>query len=238
MKRGKVSLREVKVRPMWSLLPEARFKHQLWAQIPINLRSQNFVWVGTSPTLHSQTISSIMEVLDQRECFNLSSEGWLEFKHVKIIYQSGNQIFYGYHPNREHFDISATSKLQHVQQIPDEAYRPLLPYKTTLVAGANISPYVKQPRLINYDEGSDLGTDVLRESNVCEILRLHPHPNIASYLGCQTSSGRIDGICFIPCPETLMHKFNSGNLRKTVLAKSCYPSAKRGTISFRDWGGY
>jgi serine/threonine protein kinase len=52
------------------------------------------------------------------------------------------------------------------------------------------------------------------ELEVCEILKRHPHPNIATYLGCQVSDGRIIGICFSKYDSTLMQLVNPGSFMK------------------------
>lgn len=58
--------------------------------------------------------------------------------------------------------------------------------------------YVKRPRLLSWgpeDRGS-VAALVLQEAKVCEILKMHPHPNIARCRGCLVENGRITGLCF------------------------------------------
>ncbi|KAL9102156.1 MAG: hypothetical protein Q9163_002656 [Psora crenata] len=44
---------------------------------------------------------------------------------------------------------------------------------------------------------------LLHEAQICEILKRHPHKNIASYLGCVTDGGLIKRLCFLRYEETL-----------------------------------
>ncbi|KFH43505.1 hypothetical protein ACRE_057380 [Hapsidospora chrysogenum ATCC 11550] len=63
-------------------------------------------------------------------------------------------------------------------------------------------------------EPDGIAQSVLQEAAVCELLKQHPHPNIASYLGCQVSDGRITGLCFAGYPHTLMQEVNPQNHMK------------------------
>ena len=53
------------------------------------------------------------------------------------------------------------------------------------------------------------------EGEVCEVLKQHTHPNIATYLSCQVSDGIITGICFAKYDNTLMELVNPGSFTKT-----------------------
>ena len=119
---------------------------------------------------------------------------------------------------------SAEVKLGHLDNstaIPTPAYSPLFPSDFTL-APDPLPPgcYVKKPRLTSYDqvckgpEPDGIAQSVLQEAAVCELLKQHPHPNIASYLGCQVSAGRITGLCFAAYPHTLMQEVNPQNHMK------------------------
>jgi serine/threonine protein kinase len=58
--------------------------------------------------------------------------------------------------------------------------------------------YVKRSRLLSWDpeDCGSIAALVLQEAEVCEILKKHPHPNIAQYHGCLVENGRITGLCF------------------------------------------
>lgn len=51
-----------------------------------------------------------------------------------------------------------------------------------------------------------MGSVLLHEAQVCEILRASPHPNIAQYLGCIVKHGRIAGLCFVKYNMTLLER--------------------------------
>lgn len=44
---------------------------------------------------------------------------------------------------------------------------------------------------------------LLQEIKVCEILKKHPHPNVAEYRGCMAEHGLITGLCFTAYHQTL-----------------------------------
>ncbi|KOS36308.1 hypothetical protein ACN38_g12961 [Penicillium nordicum] len=46
---------------------------------------------------------------------------------------------------------------------------------------------------------------------------IHPHPNIATYLGCQVSGGVITGLCLEKYPRTPTKEVNPGALMKRAL---------------------
>ncbi|OJD21728.1 hypothetical protein ACJ73_06930 [Blastomyces percursus] len=57
----------------------------------------------------------------------------------------------------------------------------------------------------------------------CEILRKHPHPNIAFYYGCQVIHGRDSGLWFKRYSSTLLEKVNPKNLNKFAFLSSGRP---------------
>ncbi|KAI1318033.1 kinase-like domain-containing protein [Xylariaceae sp. FL0255] len=66
--------------------------------------------------------------------------------------------------------------------------------------------YFKRPRLLYYENAGDYpeySRFILTEAEACEILRKHPHRNIAQYLGCVVQAGRIRGLGFAKYPITL-----------------------------------
>jgi serine/threonine protein kinase len=46
------------------------------------------------------------------------------------------------------------------------------------------------------EQAQDLSKQILDEAKICEIIRKHPHPNIAEYMGCIEENGSIRGLCF------------------------------------------
>lgn len=49
---------------------------------------------------------------------------------------------------------------------------------------------------------------IFNEAKICEILRNHPHRDIASYLGCISAHGLLKGLCYVRYEENLSHRLN------------------------------
>ncbi|KAJ5721507.1 uncharacterized protein N7483_009441 [Penicillium malachiteum] len=112
-------------------------------------------------------------------------------------------------------------------QIPIPAYCPEFPLEFTLTPEPLlVNCYVKKAPLISYDRIRDgpepdlIAKSVLMEGEICEILKNYPHPNIATYLGCQVSGGRITGLCFAKYRYMLMQEVNPENLMKRQSRRS------------------
>ncbi|ORY56654.1 kinase-like domain-containing protein [Pseudomassariella vexata] len=54
----------------------------------------------------------------------------------------------------------------------------------------------------------------------CEVIRNHPHPNVASYYGCRDTRGRVSGLCFKRYTSTLSEKVSPHHLNKTAFLSS------------------
>jgi len=71
---------------------------------------------------------------------------------------------------------------------------------------------VKCSSLIDYaEDGAFRPRDLLlEEAQICELLRKHPHPNVAQYLGCvvRTATNQIMGLCFVRYEMTLADRLN------------------------------
>jgi hypothetical protein len=52
-------------------------------------------------------------------------------------------------------------------------------------------------------DGDTSGDSVLAEVKACEVMKNHPHRNIAWYLGCFVKHGRIRAIAFEKYPISL-----------------------------------
>ncbi|KGO42782.1 hypothetical protein PEX1_084530 [Penicillium expansum] len=79
--------------------------------------------------------------------------------------------------------------------------------------------YLKAPGLTDFLY-SELEDGIQRELEVCEVLRRHPRPNIATYYGCRGENGRATGICFKRYKETLSGKVNREYLNKNKFRAS------------------
>ncbi|RAL00173.1 kinase-like protein [Aspergillus ibericus CBS 121593] len=146
-----------------------------------------------------------MKILKSNEAFERINDE-LQFSYVKYFVQRDGVLYYGKWKNRYH-PPSTLDQLEEVQQIQTNDRGPLIqPTWSTI--------YIKTPSLLSYVDGSDLEQQILREVTVCEILRNNPHPNLATYYGCQETNGRVSGLCFKRYTCTLLEKANPGHLNK------------------------
>ena len=94
-----------------------------------------------------------------------------------------------------------------MSKIPAESvWPPMDPRFTRTPDPLPPNTYLKQPSLLDYGDtcaSLEPSCQILTEVEACEILRRHPHPNIAQYLGCVSKHGRIKGLCFVKYPMTL-----------------------------------
>jgi serine/threonine protein kinase len=165
-----------------------------------------------------------LELLESRETYEDSNEGF-QFAGTLMVYQLNGFLYHAMLKGRYSSPSSLNAEdLMNVKQIPASAYNPK--FSVGFTAAPEMVPngcYVKKPRLISYDlisEGprpNSIAEDVLKEVRVYELLMMHPHPNIATYLGCQVSGGAITGLCLEKYPRTLMKEVNPGALMKRAL---------------------
>lgn len=163
-----------------------------------------------------------VRVLEMNEAYE-EVDGSFEFTMTLIVYQTaGGDLYHAV--SKARYSSPSDVKVEHLSNkilIPVSAYAPLFP------SGFTRAPdplpehcHIKKPQLISYDrirQGSrpdDIAASVLQEAAVCELLKQQPHPNIAPYLGCQVSDGRITGLCFVAYERTLMEEVNPGGLMK------------------------
>lgn len=118
-----------------------------------------------------------MEMVVSEEVWKNLDNDELVFDHILLIVRPGSRYLFARQRDR-HAPIDAT-KL-HLEEIPDS-----LPSNS----------YVKRPNLLDYGEKENCCTVLLQESEINEILRQHPHPNIAQYYGCVVENGRFGGLC-------------------------------------------
>ena len=156
-----------------------------------------------------------MEVLDRGESFEQMNGGF-KYAHTLIVYRVGDYVYYAMTKSRCRSAAEVkVEELSNVVMIPTTMYCPLFP-STYTQAPDPLPPncYIKRPHFLSYDRihntsnASWISEWVLKEAEVCEILKLPLHPSIAQYLGCQVRNGRITGICFAKYSDTLMQRVN------------------------------
>ncbi|KAK4144166.1 uncharacterized protein C8A04DRAFT_36824 [Dichotomopilus funicola] len=164
-------------------------------------------------SLHPPPPTEHIDVLEMNEAFE-EIDGSFQFTGTLVVYNTHNGLHHARSIPRHSSLLEI--KLEHLINfipIPISAYTPLFPSGFT--RAPDLPPqkcYIKKPKLISYDrirQGSqpnDIAESVLLEATVCELLKQHPHPNIAPYLGCQVTDGRITGLCFPRYNCTLMEE--------------------------------
>ncbi|KGO77390.1 hypothetical protein PITC_047630 [Penicillium italicum] len=165
-----------------------------------------------------------LEVLERNEVYEDSDEGF-HFAGTLVVYQMKGALYHAMLKARysSSSDVNAED-FKNIIQIPSSAYSPKFSAEFTPVPQTLPNNYfVKKPQLISYDQISQgprpdsIAEDLLKEARIYELLKRRPHPNIATYLGCQVSDGAITGLCLERYPHTLMNEVNPRGLMKRKL---------------------
>lgn len=160
-----------------------------------------------------------MDILEFAECFP-DNAGEPIF--TIVIYQENDQIFAARTSDRcTRITEIRPERLENIVPIPKSAFQPQ--YSDKLVQAESFDQlHIKRPSLISYYpiENDRIAQGLLREAQVCEILKLHPHSTIAECFGCEVENGRISGLCFTKYKESLMQRLNPGSLGKRAFAES------------------
>lgn len=163
-----------------------------------------------------RNIIAHMEIIQASECFK-PVDGGFEFIYTAVLFKHDDYIHRGCCPYRTK-DTPFRERefsLYDIVTIPKDAYCPLAPPHCTIVRTEMPNCYIKRPNLMAYSDGTNLHEYVLKDIEACEILRQHPHPNIARYHGCQVDKDqRVIGLLFEKYQETLMERLNPGYLNK------------------------
>ncbi|KAL9612218.1 MAG: hypothetical protein Q9167_003167 [Letrouitia subvulpina] len=156
-----------------------------------------------------------MEILESNEMWTVDNDSEPFFAHTRVILRQGAQYYYAKSSHR-YRNISDIDPLAlEAVPIPDSHRRPAFP-PTGLTRAPEPLPqdcYIKSPSLIQYEEGEGstfIGSIMLHEAKMCELLRESPHPNIAKFLGCLVEGDRMTGLCFVRYGETLSDMVTKG----------------------------
>ena len=167
-----------------------------------------------------------LHVLEMNEFFE-ERDGKFKFVGTLIVYEAENGLHHAVVEDRYTSSVIHAGLLKNDIPIPLSAYCPEFPSEFTLAPEPlPVNSYLKRAPLISYDRIRDgpqpdwIAKSVLMEAEICEILKKYPHPNIATYLGCQVSDGRITGLCFAKYQYTLMQEVNPENLTKRQSRRS------------------
>ncbi|KAJ5364404.1 uncharacterized protein N7496_010117 [Penicillium cataractarum] len=152
-----------------------------------------------------------MEIIQKNEAFKRIDNGQLRFSYVQIFARRDGVLYSGKWLNRQE-SPNTLEELQELKRITIEDRGPEV--KTTWSA-----VFVKTPSLLAYADGN-LEKRISREVETCEILRENPHPNIATYYGCNENNGRVSGLCFRRYKSTLLEAVNPQHLNKAAFLSS------------------
>lgn len=151
-----------------------------------------------------------MEVIQKTESFKIVN-GKPEFSYVRLFVRQDGVLYTGKWSNR--FDLpKALEDLRDIDEVLTENRGPEVDSTWSGV-------YMKSPDLLAYIN-PNLETQIAREVETCEILRKSPHPNIASYYGCQETHGRVSALCFKRYKSSLLEAVNPRRLGKTAFLLS------------------
>ena len=111
-------------------------------------------------------------------------------------------------------EVDEVDVLTCLEPVPPDCIHPKIPHGFTIAPDFDpVKHYLKAPSY-TYDDcqpGKAFVADcVLNEVTVLERLKLHPHPNIVSYLGCVVKDGRITHICLDKYPSSLVAQAEQG----------------------------
>ena len=150
-----------------------------------------------SPT---NTSGTPLEIYESCEVFVKKKDGDLQYSHLALILKRGDEFFSASAANRSITDADLNS----LRVEPIELNHVWPRYTPELSRASQPLPadcYVKRPSLVHYNKEfaakSPPSKLLLEEARICEILLQHPHPNIASYMGCVVNGSRISGLCFV-----------------------------------------
>jgi serine/threonine protein kinase len=160
------------------------------------------------------------KIVDSREAFG-TIDGRFQFDHTIVIAQQDNAYYIA---KCKHRVPQAHSEFYDMRRLVIEDRGPKLESIWTVVQGVPDSDYfIKTPTLFAYDGSFDIEQQIRHEVKICEILRKNPHPNIATYYGCQASNGRVSGIYFKRYASTLQETVNPEHLNKFAFLTSGRP---------------
>ncbi|KAK0718732.1 kinase-like domain-containing protein [Apiosordaria backusii] len=160
-----------------------------------------------------------MQIIQSTEAFRIIGNK-LKFDCVKVIVRHNDSVYFGKWTDRRRSPL-CLSELYDVERVKTDGRGPKVQPSWTVVSEQ--SCYIKTPSLLDYAGAPDLERRILREVETCEILRSHPHPNVASYYGCLETQGQVSGLCFKIYVSTLAGKVNPQHLNKSDFLLSGRP---------------
>lgn len=180
-----------------------------------------------------------MKVIDCLEAWKEDGDEW-NFDHFSIILVKGTETFKAQSQSAfaAHQDIDVAELRCPLLRIPTEDLWPVLKDDLTLAPyPVPDKVFPKEPKLVSYNPQTSRVKPrelLLHEAQICEILREHPHRNIASYLGCISEGGLIKGLCFVRYEETLSDRLR--DLKRPLNLSECLKGVRDGLNHLHSLG--
>ena len=194
----------------------------------------------TNADIHSEFYRYFtMKVIECVEAYREDGDD-LEFDHFSMILEKGAKTFRAQSQRGYvlHQDIDIRELDCPLIPIPTEDLWP--PFTTDLISAPHPLPdnaFAKRPTLFSYHPETSKFKPrelLLHEAQICELLREHPHKNIASYLGCINEGGFVTGLCFIKYEETLSDRLRDSS--RPLNLGSCLMGIKEGLDHLHSLG--
>ncbi|KAL1631685.1 hypothetical protein SLS56_004359 [Neofusicoccum ribis] len=173
-----------------------------------------------------------MEIVEQSEAFAENPQtNDFEFSHTKIILKNNDRYYYATTKGRLGPKTTVDLQALDAVPIPPSHIWPQFPLHFTqapIGLPEHDGSYTKRPNLLTYGDSPDtteVRSILLEEAEKCEILRKHPHPNIAKYFGCVVHDGRITGLCFLKYEMSLLQRLKDP---RSFDAKRCMKQIEAG----------
>ncbi|KAL9129213.1 MAG: hypothetical protein Q9217_002282 [Psora testacea] len=180
-----------------------------------------------------------MKVIDCLEVWK-EDGGHCNFDHFSIILTKGTEVFKAESQRAfaAHQDIDVAALGCPLLHISTEDLWPLLEDGLTLAPNpVPDEAFEKEHTLFSYNPQTSIVKPcelLLHEAQICEVLRQHPHKNIASYLGCISDGGLIKGLCFVRYEETLSDRLRDP--KRPLNLSECLKGVKDGLDHLHSLG--
>ena len=157
-----------------------------------------------------------MKVIECVEAWAEKGDDW-EFDHFSIILAKDTKLFKAHSAHKFGISQDIETKDLECPLIPlphEDLWPPLTNHLTFAPHPVPDNAYTKRRRLCDYHPQTSAVKPrelLLHEARICELLRRHPHRNVASYLGCIHEEGLVTGLCFVRYKETLSDRFRDSS---------------------------
>jgi len=158
----------------------------------------------------------IMEIVESNEIFkDVEGDGKNKFHHIWLLIRIDGQLHTATCPHRFPRDLQPTfDLLEDITPLNTVDRGPKMKSIWTCLDSPH-DYHVKVPDWAAYTSPKAyLEEHIRNEIEICELLKLHPHPNVAVYAGCVVSNGRVSGLCFKRYTKTLTQRLNPHHTNK------------------------